>query len=100
MTSMSHWQPCKVPLSCTVCEVCCTVPHECSEAGPLNTPVHGCAVGVNMYDCTCVRTCVLSHQSAVMGVAFSPSGEFFSSVGADEEVGLSFLHVHGVGCEG
>ena len=27
-----------------------------------------------------------------MGVAFSPSGEFFSSVGADEEVSLSYIH--------
>ena len=43
---------------------------------------------VHMYTCTHV----LSHQSAVMGVAFSPSGEFFSSVGADEEVSLSSIH--------
>ena len=27
-----------------------------------------------------------------MGVAFSPSGEFFSSVGADEEVRLFYIH--------
>ena len=26
------------------------------------------------------------HKGPVMGVAFSPSGEFFSSVGADEQV--------------
>ena len=28
------------------------------------------------------------HKGPVMGVAFSPSGEFFSSVGADEQVGV------------
>ena len=29
------------------------------------------------------------HKGPVMGVAFSPSGEFFSSVGADEQVSVS-----------
>ena len=48
-----------------------------------------------MYVCACIP----SHQSAVMGVAFSPSGEFFSSVGADEEVSLPTYKTWGVRVE-
>ncbi len=32
------------------------------------------------------------HKAPPMGVAFSPTGEFFSSVGADEQVRM---HLHG-----
>jgi len=35
-----------------------------------------------------------SMQGPAMGVAFSPSGEFFASVGADEQVAPCYTVLH------